>query len=124
MMQLQNYKAKQTGGSLLTVLIFLIILGFSLNFVVRIASIHWDDRILVSILEDLPEGFTGEPNEKMVLKLLRNRLDMNRLRGISLDQLVINKQKGKVNLTWEYERRDHVIWNVDILLTFNHEYSY
>lgn len=120
----QKNLIKQKGASFTSLLLIVVLLVFSLNFIVRIASMQWDDRILVSILEDLPEGFTGTPTEAQVLKLIRNRLDMNRLRGISVDQLVIKKQKNKVDLVWEYERRDNVMWNVEILLTFKHEYSY
>ena len=123
MMEQKNL-TKQKGASFTSLLLIAVLLVFSLNFVVRIASMHWDDRILVSILEDLPEGFTGAPTEAQVRKLIRNRLDMNRLRGISIDQLVIKKQKSKVDLVWEYERRDNVMWNIEILLTFKHEYSY
>lgn len=123
MMEQKNL-TKQKGASFTSLLLIVVLLVFSLNFVVRIASMQWDDRVLVSILDDLPEGFTGTPTEAQVLKLIRNRLDMNRLRGISIDQLVIKKQKNKVDLVWEYERRDNVMWNVDILLTFKHEYSY
>jgi hypothetical protein len=84
---------------------------------------HWDDRLLVSILDDLPEVINRDSTENDVRKLLRNRLDINRLR-IPINDLVITKQKGEIKLIWPYERRDHVMSNVDIVLTFNHEYSY
>jgi hypothetical protein len=102
---------------------FLVLLIFSLNFVVRIVGMHWDDRLLVSILDDLPEVLNRDSSVKDVRKLLGNRLDINRLR-ISVEQLEITKHKGEIKLVWPYERREHVMSNVDIVLTFNHEYSY
>ncbi len=118
-----NNLARQKGVSLISILAFLVLLGFSLNFVVRIFGMHWDDRLLVSILDDLPEVINRDSTENDVRKLLRNRLDINRLR-IPINDLVITKQKGEIKLIWPYERRDHVMSNVDIVLTFNHEYSY
>jgi hypothetical protein len=120
----QNFKTKQVGASFISILAFLVLLGFSLNFVVRIFSLHWDDRMLITILEDLPEVINRDTSVKEVRKLLNNRLDINRLRSIPTNELVITKHKGQIKLIWQYERRDHVMSNVDIALTFNHEYSY
>jgi hypothetical protein len=119
----QNLKSKQTGASLIAIIAFISLLIFSLNFVVRIFGMHWEDRLLVSILDDLPEVINRDSSEKDVRKLLRSRLDINRLR-IPTDELVITKHKGEIKLIWQYERREHVMSNVDIALSFNHEYSY
>lgn len=120
----QNIRSKQAGASFLSILAFLVLLGFSLNFIVRIFGMHWDDRILVSVLDDLPQVIDRDSSEKDVRKLLNSRLDINRLRMISTRDLVIKKHKGEITLIWQYERREHVMSNVDIALTFSHEYSY
>jgi hypothetical protein len=118
-----NYRAKQRGVSFISILAFLVLLGFSLNFVVRIFGMHWDDRLLVTILDDLPDVINRDTSVKDVRTLLNSRLDINRLR-IPTNELVITKRKGEITLIWNYERRDHMMSNVDIVLTFNHEYSY
>jgi hypothetical protein len=120
----QNIKARQGGILFISILAFLVLLIFSLNFIVRIFAMHWDDRLLVSILDDLPEVINRDTSTKDVRKLLDSRLDINRLRMIPVNELVITKHKGQINLIWQYERREHVMSNVDITLTFNHEYSY
>ncbi|HCM06212.1 MAG TPA: hypothetical protein DIC30_09405 [Oceanospirillales bacterium] len=119
-----QFQSKQGGASLIAIFAFLVLLVFSLNFLVRIFSLHWDDRILVSILDDLPQVIHPDTTTKEVRKLIGSRLDINRLRTIPINELVITKKKGQINLTWQYERREHVMSNVDITLTFNHEYSY
>ncbi len=119
-----HLKTKQAGASFISILAFLVLLGFSLNFLVRIFGMHWDDRLLVSILDGLPEVINRDTSEKDVRKLLNNRLDINRLRSIPTNELVITKHKGEIKLIWQYERREHVMSNVDIALTFNHEYSF
>ena len=123
-MKQHKFPAKQSGVSFITVLALLGLLAFSLNFIVRIAGMHWDDRILESILDDLPEVLNKDSSVKDVQKLINNRLNMNRLRGIPTTELVITKQKGQLKLVWLYERRENVMSNIDIVLTFNHEYSY
>jgi hypothetical protein len=120
----QNIKRKQAGASFISMLAFLLLLGFSLNFIVRIFGMHWDDRILVSVLEDLPQVIDRDTSEKDVRKLLDSRLDINRLRMISTKELIIKKNRGVITLIWQYERREHVMSNVDIALTFSHEYNY
>jgi hypothetical protein len=120
----QNFKSKQVGVSLISILAFLVLLGFSLNFVVRIFGMHWDDRVLVSILDDLPEVINRETTVKDVRTLIYKRLDINGMRMIPMNELVVTKHKGEIKLIWQYERREHVMSNVDIALTFNHEYSY
>jgi Domain of unknown function (DUF4845) len=123
-MSKQNFKSKQAGASFISILAFLVLLGFSLNFIVRIFGMHWDDRILVTILDDLPEVIDRDSSVKDVRKLLNNRLEINRMRMIPTNELVITKHKGRITLIWQYERREHVMSNVDIALTFNHEYSF
>ena len=120
----QNFKSKQSGASFFAILAFLVVLVFSLNFVVRIVGMHWDDKILVTILDKLPEVINRDTSVKDVRKLINKRLDMNRMRMIPTNELVITKHKGEIKLIWQYERREHVMSNVDITLTFNHEYSY
>tara|TARA_B110000438_G_C15162623_1_gene372434 strand:+ start:114 stop:485 length:372 start_codon:yes stop_codon:yes gene_type:complete len=119
-----NYRTKQAGVSFISIMAFLVLLIFSLNFVVRIVGMHWDDRLLVSILDDLPEVLNRDSSVKDVRKLLNSRLEINRMRMISTEELIITKHKGEITLVWPYERREHVMSNVDIVLTFNHEYSY
>jgi hypothetical protein len=118
-----NHRAKQTGISLISTLAFLVVLVFSLHFFVRIFGMHWDDRMLVSILDDLPEVINRDTSAIDIRKLLSERLQVNRL-PIPTNELVITKRKGEIKLIWLYERRDHVMSNVDIVLTFNHDYSY
>lgn len=117
-------QSKQVGASLIALLTFLALLVFSLNFIVRIFSLHWDDKILVSILDDLPQVITRDTSVKELRRLIDNRLDINSLRSLPTTQLEITKKKGQIHLVWQYERREHVMSNVDIALTFNHEYSY
>lgn len=119
----KNNKSKQAGASFISVLAFLALLIFSLNFLVRIFALHWDDRLLTSILDDLPQAIDQDTKERDVRELIQKRLDINRLK-IPLNQLVVTKKKGQIQLIWQYERREHVMSNVDIALTFNHEYSY
>jgi hypothetical protein len=118
-----NHRAKQEGLSLISTLAFLVLLIFSLHFFVRIFGMHWDDRMLVTILDDLPEMINRDTSAKDIRKLLGEQLQVNRL-PIPTNELLITKRKGEIKLIWLYERRDHVMSNVDIALTFNHEYSY
>jgi hypothetical protein len=118
-----NHRAKQEGLSLISTLAFLVLLIFSLHFFVRIFGMHWDDRMLVTILDDLPEVINRDTSAKDIRKLLGEQLQVNRL-PIPTNELLITKRKGEIKLIWLYERRDHVMSNVDIALTFNHEYSY
>lgn len=120
----QKNRTKQTGVSLISIMAFLVLLVFSLNFLVRIFGMHWDDRLVVSILDSLPESINRESSVKDVRKMLGKRLEINRLRMIPTNELVITKHKGEIKLIWQYERREHVMSNVDIALNFNHEYSY
>jgi len=92
-----NLKSRQAGASFISILAFLVLLVFSLNFVVRIFALHWDDKILVSILDDLPEVIHRDTSVKEVRKLLNSRLDINRMRMIPMNELVITKHKVRSN---------------------------
>ena len=114
---------KQQGLSLISVLIIVLLLTFSGLFLFKIASLQWDDYLVAQILNDLSEDIKPESTVLEVESLLNRQLNINGL-NLPLAELVIKKHRGRVAIDWRYERRRHVIWNVDIALTFNHEYSY
>jgi len=121
---MKSVPSKQGGFSVVLLLVVLALAVFSANIVVRMAAIKWDDYILTTILEDLAGDIKPDMREKDVLKLLDGRLEINRLNVIPKKDLRVVKKKGQLTLFWPYERRENAVSNMDIVLTFNHEYSY
>lgn len=117
-------KKFQKGASVVQLLIIVVLLGFSLNFGLRIAGMQWDDYLLNKILVRMTDVVDERTSEKEFRELLFNRLQINDLTGIPQDALKIDKRKGVFTLSWDYERRQHVFANVDILMTFNHKKTY
>lgn len=121
---MKGYSRKQGGFSVVVLLLVLALSVFSANMLVRIAAMKWDNYMLTTILEDLGKDITAETREKDVQKLIDSRLDINGLRFISQKDLRIVKKKGKITLFWPYERRENTMSNIDLVMTFNHEYNY
>ena len=119
-----NQLGRQKGVSVIVVLMVLALTIFSANFIVRIAAMKWDNYVVTTVLADLGSDIAPNMREKDIRKLVDGRLDINNLNFISKKDLRIVKKKGQISLFWPYERREHVMMNVDIVLNFNHEYSY
>jgi len=121
---MKGYSRKQGGFSVVLLLVVLALAVFSANMLVRIAAMKWDNYMLTTILEDLGKDIKSDMREKDIKKLIDGRLDINDLRFISQKDLRIVKKQGQFTLFWPYERRENTMSNIDLVMTFNHEYNY
>ena len=116
--------SNQRGMSSIMIAIVLALTLFTASFLSSILAMKWDDYVLETILSGFKEDIKPDARVKDIRRMLENRLDINDLMFIPKSELNIIKQKGEVSLYWPYERREHVMGNIDIVLSFKHEYKY
>ena len=63
-------------------------------------------------------------NSRQVHRRLESMLKLNNIRDFEIeDKLEIERSAGNVKMDLVYEIREHLFWNVDVILTFEEHYE-
>ncbi|MDF1780081.1 MAG: DUF4845 domain-containing protein [Alcanivoracaceae bacterium] len=65
----------------------------------------------------------GLKSESEVLADIMQRLQINNIRSLPEDSLSVEKEGGNFTLTIDYEVREKLFYNVDVVMTFQREFT-
>ncbi len=101
------------------ILVFLLIAFFAL-VTLKLVPIYLDSFTIGSVLSDLKKepGIAAKaPRE--VMSIIEKRLDINMVKGVNADDIYIEKIGDTLSISAEYEVRENLLGNVDIVVSFN-----
>jgi len=90
---------------------------------VKLIPLYLDNYTVIGSLEGLrdQQDFT-KLKDKEIHKILQKHFTINSVRGIGKDQIIIErakKTKELVAVNIDYEVREHLFYNIDVILSFN-----
>ena len=62
-------------------------------------------------------------SKKKIKAILNKQLTVNNVRGLPMENLVVKKEKGKLTVTLNYEKRIPLIQNLSLLIDFKNQYE-
>ncbi len=101
------------------ILVFLLIAFFAL-VALKLVPIYLDSFTVGSVISDLKKepGITAKtPNE--ILSMIDKRLDINMVKGITADDIYVEKIGDTLSISAEYEVRENLMANIDLVVSFN-----
>jgi hypothetical protein len=115
-------RRRQRGVGVLAITLIIGLIAFFATLLVKLGPVYMADMTLGSILEKaatapepIPGGRTG------VLNYITRSLDVNDVDGIDPRAFKFaSAGEGRYQVSIEYERRTHLFFNVDAVLTFTH----
>lgn len=116
--------SNQRGYSMLQLGLMIGVAGFFLIFAFKVVPMYAENRYVESALRSLVEG--GQKLEEMtdaeIKKKLANFYMINNVRSEGpTENIVIERDANKALVTIDYEIRDNLFWNIDLVLSFqNH----
>lgn len=116
MISLKQQKGLSSIGWLFVIIVF----GAVFTIVAKLAPFYLDNRFVVSTLQGLADDPTFPkmaPNQ--VRSKLKKTFSINNIRGKAADSVTVSKKKNITLVTIEYEERINIVYNVDVVLTFN-----
>ena len=115
----------ERGLSAPGVVIGVAVLASVLTLLLRLGPHYIDWQTMKSIIGDLPSGQVHRMRKEEIRESLQKRFRVNSLRDFDLREIVsIDRQKGETTLVVEYERREPIVANVDVVLSFSEQYHY
>lgn len=116
---------RQQGASAIGVLLVVTLVVSVVTLLLRLGPHYLDWQAMQSIVEDLPVGEVHAMDVADIRESLRRRFKVNSLRDFDLQKIIIiDRTKEGTSLTIDYERREHLVANIDVVLTFYEQYRY
>ena len=91
----------------------------------RLGPHYIDFRTLQSIMDSLPADEVHAMDNRSVRDLLQKRFLINNIRDMSVrDIMTFDRSKKGTQIIVAYEKREHILFNIDVVLTFTESYNY
>ncbi len=112
----------QRGMTAIGWLLVLGLIAFFTLITLRLVPIYLEYSKVVSVLESLAnEPGIGAKPRREIIKLVDKRFDINDVRKVSSKLIKLSKDKGTTRISIAYERREHLMANIDVVASFNKE---
>lgn len=116
-------KSRQRGSGAVIWLFYLLIGGLLLSFAVKVVPFYMDDhsvKQVVSSLADRPGSSTASIAQ--VRNWINKGLQLNLVK-LDRNEVNVTREYGVVTVDIDYERRIRFFYNVDLVLTFEHNWK-
>jgi hypothetical protein len=110
---------RQSGVSLLGILVILALFSFFLTVAIRLFPAYMEGRAVKSAIESVAEASSPENSIRDVVRRLDSTFNTNRIESISARDVKVYREDGKIYIDASYEARTPLFQNVDAVLKFN-----
>ncbi|MEA2080614.1 MAG: DUF4845 domain-containing protein [Pseudomonadota bacterium] len=110
----------QQGMTAIGWMLVLGLIAFFTLITLRMLPLYLEFGKVASTLESLKDqpGITQQTKGE-IIKIVRKRFDVNDVRNVDPKLIKVSKDKGVLRVSINYERREHLVGNADIVATFN-----
>ena len=110
----------QKGMTAIGWMLVLGLIAFFTLITLRMLPLYLEFSKVVSTLESLKEqpNITKQSKSEIV-KLVRKRFDVNDVDNVDPKLIKVSKDRGVLKVGINYERREHLAGNIDIVATFD-----
>lgn len=115
---------KQRGASMLNILMTLALAVFLAFTGIKIGAFYIDNNVVkkgLNELDDVP--FVTKKSAREIQDILRTKYSMNNLNIDYKNEIKVDKRSDRLVVDVNYERRVHVVSNIDVVVTFENHYE-
>lgn len=119
-----KYPFRQRGASTVGILVLVLFFASLLTLVIKLGPAYLDDYTVQGALEGLDgEEGLSQMTPADVRRLVTKRLSVNSVDSFNAKDIKIEKDGDTVIISLDYEVRNHVVANVDAVISFSHFYE-
>ena len=110
----------QKGMTAIGWLLVLGLIAFFTLITLRLVPAYMEFGKVTSVLESLKDepGITGKTRGE-IIRMVSKRFDVNDVYNVDPKLVEVKKDKGVLQVSINYERREHLVGNVDVVATFD-----
>jgi hypothetical protein len=110
----------QRGMTAIGWLLVLGLIAFCTLITLRLVPMYLEYAKVVSTLESLEnEPGISQMGKPEIVKIIGRRFDVNDVRKVDPRTVQISKERGQLLVGFKYERREHLVGNIDIVGVFD-----
>lgn len=110
----------QRGMTAIGWLMMMGLIAFFTLITLRLVPIYLEYSKVVSVLESLAnEPGIGAKSRASIVSLVTKRFNINDVRKVQPKLIKVSKDRGITRISIQYERREHLISNIDVVASFN-----
>lgn len=118
-------RGRQIGVSILGWLGILIVIGALSMVAMRVIPHYIDFYTIVNIVEALPANQVHTMDKTVIRESLLKRFLINNIRDLNVREVIeIERKRGSTVLLVHYERREPLVYNADLVLTFDKRFEF
>lgn len=115
----------QSGLSVMAWLLVLMGIGAVAMLTVRLAPHYIDFQTLVTVVEGLPSQSVHTMSKTEIREIMLKRMKINNIRDLDVRTILeIDRKRDGTTLILHYERRESLVYNVDLVLTFDRRFPF
>jgi hypothetical protein len=116
---------RQAGLSALGTLVVLVVLVAAITLTLKLAPHYIDFYTMNSVLEGLPADDVRAMSRVSLNTTIEKRFKINNLRGFKISDIIkFDRSREGTVLELKYEVREHLFYNVDVVISFEKRYDY
>ena len=118
-------KSKQAGIGLVGALGIVAVAAIALTLGIKTIPHYIVYRAIVAVVEVLDEDHVHDMSKAQIRRSLKKNLDMNSISELKAsDIFVIVRNRTRTRLELNYEKRQHLLGNIDIILVFKKSFEF
>ncbi|MFO7603717.1 MAG: DUF4845 domain-containing protein [Gammaproteobacteria bacterium] len=115
---------QQQGMTMISWMVVLSAIGFIVFITLKIMPIYLGGYNSYSSVESMTkERNLGSKTLTEVKEMLWRRLDVNMVAGVTKNDIFVTKGKGELVIELDYEIRENIVGNLDVVVHFNKKVS-
>jgi hypothetical protein len=122
---LASLKRRQGGLGTLGLLVVLVLVVMGITLTLKLAPHYIDFYTMKSVLEGMPSSDVRTMSRSALHEAIDKRFRINNLRDFDIrDTINMERSRDATVLEVKYERREHLFFNIDVVITFEKRYEY
>ncbi|MDP6398875.1 MAG: DUF4845 domain-containing protein [Arenicellales bacterium] len=118
-------KSKQAGISLVGALGIVAVAATALTLGIKTAPHYIVYRAIVAVVEVLDEDRVHDMSKVQIRRSLERNFQINNISELKVsDIFVIVRNRARTRLELNYEKRQHLLGNIDIVLVFKKSFEF
>ena len=110
----------QKGMTAIGWLLILGLIAFFTLLTLRMVPLYLEFGKVASTLESLKEQpDIAQKTRSEIVKIVSKRFDVNDVRNVDPKLIKVTKDRGVLKVVINYERREHLVGNIDVVATFD-----
>ena len=116
---------RQRGMALVGWLVLIFAVGSTGTLAIRTIPHYIDYHTMISVVEALPQNEVHVMSTRDIRSSLAKRFKVNNIRDLKVkDILGIERKRDRTALVLKYEVREHLLYNIDLVLVFSKRFDY